>query len=330
MFSRKAAAFPWGERHANAFDETDMQLIRDYFAKTAEKEAPSTTFAPPIDDITWSDLDMDALYKRLNGCYSAAGDNFLYAALRRPLADPEAIRARDAKIRAVSREGVRDALASILLPLGRDYRLHWDFLLGRAQTPSRLRLFAHIGQSLLFAVSALLFAAGLPAGLYCFLLCLSVNAVTAALSQKRMASHVPTILWAMQLVRAARRIDALDKSLLPPGLLAPLKRFKAGKVAYALYNEGILAMCFEFFFLSNLIRYERFLFQLGRLSPALHALMMAVGEVDALRASRPWACAPSWRNPWPPARRAPIARGRTPYSLPCPCGMMCSAAPAIL
>ena len=81
MFSRKAAAFPWGERHANAFDETDMQLIRDYFAKTAEKEAPSTTFAPPIDDITWSDLDMDALYKRLNGCYSAAGDNFLYAAL---------------------------------------------------------------------------------------------------------------------------------------------------------------------------------------------------------------------------------------------------------
>ena len=183
---------------------------------------------------------------------------------------------------------MRDALASILLPLGRDYRLHWDFLLGRAQTPSRLRLFAHIGQSLLFAVSALLFAAGLPAGLYCFLLCLSVNAVTAALSQKRMASHVPTILWAMQLVRAARRIDALDKSLLPPGLLAPLKRFKAGKVAYALYNEGILAMCFEFFFLSNLILYERFLFQLGRLSPALHALMMAVGEVDALRAMGSW------------------------------------------
>ena len=288
MFSRNAAAFPWGERHANAFDETDMQLIRDYFAKTAEKEAPSTTFAPPIDDITWSDLDMDALYKRLNGCFSAAGDNFLYAALRRPLADPEAIRARDAKIRAVSREGVRDALASILLPLGRDYRLHWDFLLGRAQTPSRLRLFAYIGQSLLFAVSALLFAAGLPAGLYCFLLCLSVNAVTTALSQKRMASHVPTILWAMQLVRAARRIDALDKSLLPPGLLGPLKRFKAGKVAYALYNEGILAMCFEFFFLSNLILYERFLFQLGRLSPALHALMMAVGEVDALRAMGSW------------------------------------------
>ena len=81
MFSRKAAAFPWGERHANAFDETDMQLIRDYFAKTVEKEAPSATFAPPIDDITWSDLDMDALYKRLNGSYSAAGDNFLYAAL---------------------------------------------------------------------------------------------------------------------------------------------------------------------------------------------------------------------------------------------------------
>ena len=241
-------------------------------------------------------------------------------------------------------------------------------------------------------MSALLFAAGLPAGLYCFLLCLSVNAVTAALSQKRMASHVPTILWAMQLVRAARRIDALDKSLLPPGLLAPLKRFKAGKVAYALYNEGILAMCFEFFFLSNLILYERFLFQLGRLSPALHALMMAVGEVDALRAMGSWRaemeaegwCAPEFvqadgieiaalRHPLvehcvPNSLRLqkPIlltgsnasgkstflkavglcailaqsvatcpasayrARGRTPYSLPCPCGTTCSAAPAIL
>ncbi len=37
-----------------------------------------------IDDITWNDIDGDRLYKNINHCYSSAGDEYLYYALRTP------------------------------------------------------------------------------------------------------------------------------------------------------------------------------------------------------------------------------------------------------
>ena len=43
--------------------------------------------ADQIDDITWNDLYMDAVYQRMNTCLSAAGDEYLYYRLRTPAAD---------------------------------------------------------------------------------------------------------------------------------------------------------------------------------------------------------------------------------------------------
>lgn len=37
-----------------------------------------------IDDITWNDLNMDSVFKRMNYCYSAAGEEYLYYMLRTP------------------------------------------------------------------------------------------------------------------------------------------------------------------------------------------------------------------------------------------------------
>ncbi len=38
-----------------------------------------------IDDITWNDLNMDDVFKRINYCYSAAGEEYLYYMLRTPM-----------------------------------------------------------------------------------------------------------------------------------------------------------------------------------------------------------------------------------------------------
>lgn len=40
------------------------------------------TFRAPMDDITWNDLDMDAVYVNLDHCQSGVGDLWMYAALR--------------------------------------------------------------------------------------------------------------------------------------------------------------------------------------------------------------------------------------------------------
>ena len=48
-----------------------------------------------IDDITWNDLNMDEVYKKLNYTYSAAGEEYLYYLLRTPVFDNALLKRRE-------------------------------------------------------------------------------------------------------------------------------------------------------------------------------------------------------------------------------------------
>ena len=51
-----------------------------YVSKYFEKHRAETA----IDDITWNDLSMDQVFRRMNYCYSGAGEEYLYYMLRTP------------------------------------------------------------------------------------------------------------------------------------------------------------------------------------------------------------------------------------------------------
>lgn len=48
-----------------------------------------------IDDITWNDLDMDEVFKRINYTFSAAGEEYLYHTLRMPFQNEEELKKRE-------------------------------------------------------------------------------------------------------------------------------------------------------------------------------------------------------------------------------------------
>ncbi len=48
-----------------------------------------------IDDITWNDLNMDEVFKKLNYTYSAAGEEYLYYTLRTPVFNKETLQRRE-------------------------------------------------------------------------------------------------------------------------------------------------------------------------------------------------------------------------------------------
>ena len=58
-----------------------MNWIRTAYDDRREEE-PERFF---VDDTTWNDLNMDAVYKRMNACCSTAGEQHLYYMLRRPM-----------------------------------------------------------------------------------------------------------------------------------------------------------------------------------------------------------------------------------------------------
>ena len=66
----------FGQLPDRAYDRDRSLHIPKYF----EKHRPAVC----IDDITWHDLDMDAVFRRVNYCRSAAGEEVLYHVLRTP------------------------------------------------------------------------------------------------------------------------------------------------------------------------------------------------------------------------------------------------------
>ena len=61
----------------------DMAIIRSYHDYMREREPER--FA--VDDVTWSDLDMDRVFKRINPGTSTPGEHWLYHMLRTPSTD---------------------------------------------------------------------------------------------------------------------------------------------------------------------------------------------------------------------------------------------------
>ncbi|WP_315116069.1 MutS-related protein [uncultured Clostridium sp.] len=74
-----------------------------------------------LDDETWTDMDMDSVYKKLDRTYSTLGESVLYYMLRNPLKDEEKLKDRDKLIELFKSDAnLREKLLCIFFELGND------------------------------------------------------------------------------------------------------------------------------------------------------------------------------------------------------------------
>ena len=71
----------WGKVPVEKYRNEDMQAISGYYYNYSEKYDEKLL----IDDITWNDLDMDNIFKRINNTGSTIGEEYLYKLLREPV-----------------------------------------------------------------------------------------------------------------------------------------------------------------------------------------------------------------------------------------------------
>jgi hypothetical protein len=109
----------WGKKSPVKRLEDDLvEDVAAYWRKRAETVAPGGQ----VDDITWGDLDMNDLFRRLDTCVSAVGSEVLYALLRETGAPPEALGRREDVIRAFrTDEEMRLDVQTALLRVGRSH-----------------------------------------------------------------------------------------------------------------------------------------------------------------------------------------------------------------
>lgn len=73
-----------------------------------------------IDDITWNDLDMDLIYKKINYCHSSAGDEYMYYILHNPKTEDYDWTDFEDKVNGISKdESLRKKLITAFYNMGR-------------------------------------------------------------------------------------------------------------------------------------------------------------------------------------------------------------------
>ena len=118
----------YGAPPKRTYGAEELSHISMYYQKHRKEEQ--------IDDITWNDLSMDAVYQRLNTTLSAAGDEYLYYSLRTPAMDTDELLRLEERVRFfMEHEEERHKLQKICYQLGRtgrhsvyEYLDHLDLL----------------------------------------------------------------------------------------------------------------------------------------------------------------------------------------------------------
>lgn len=241
--------------------------------------------ADQIDDITWNDLHMDAVYQRINTCLSSAGDEYLYYRLRTPAKDMDELLRMEKRVRFfMDQEEKRHRFQQICWRLGRtgrhsiyEYLDHLE-LLGERKS----------GKYFLWDGLVLLSLAGmfvsLPTGLICLMAVLCHNLLGYFKEYRQIEPYITSFSYVRRLLKGTEELGKAESSEIGEELAVireVYRRLKGFlKSSYLITSAGqgtgnpleVVLDYLRMLFYLDLIRFNR----------ALHALRTHMEEVDRL------------------------------------------------
>jgi DNA mismatch repair ATPase MutS len=181
--------------------DLNMNSISSYFRNKKEKSS--------IDDITWSDLSMDDVFKIINNTQSTAGAELLYDILRNPLYEKEKLKKRDNLIEYFRKnDKERKEVQYILGKLGKSNDLYTSNCLFNKLDISKNKLLQYRVLSYIPIVSLILiFLNG-----YFFILLVASIVVNIYISQnnKKYNYNTDGFTYMVSIVNTANKIKALS------------------------------------------------------------------------------------------------------------------------
>lgn len=256
-----------------------------------------------IDDITWNDLNMDDVFKRMNYTWSAAGEEYLYYLLRKPVLAEEELFHREEIIEFFQNNpDERVAVQYIYSRLGRtgkfsiyDYLDYLDDLGERSNFPHYLMIVLLIG------AAASLFV-NLPVGIL-FLACVLIyNNISYFKIKNEIDPYIVSFAYVFRI------LDTVKK-LLPhriPVLEEELSCLKSSSSAMSGFRRGSfllmsggrmsgsgnpLEMLLDFVrmgFHLDLIKFNQMLSEMRRHIREIDGMITVLGKIEAMIAIGAW------------------------------------------
>lgn len=249
--------------------------------------------ADQIDDITWNDLYMDAVYQRVNTCLSAAGDEYLYYRLRTPEMEGGELEKMERRISLFMQQGEeRRRLQRIFLMLGRtgrhsiyEYLDHLD-LLGERKSD---RYF--FWDFLIFlSIGGMFFS--MPVGLVCLFGVLCHNLIDYFREYRQIEPYVTSFSYVRRLLKGGEELGKADVAGIEDELAVVKEACKSlrgfVKSSYLVSGAGqgsgnpleILFDYLRMLFYMDLIRFNKALHNLQKHMEEVDRLITVMGELE--------------------------------------------------
>lgn len=260
-----------------------MNNIATYFKNKDQKKG--------IDDITWSDLSMDDIYKKINNTQSSAGREVLYDILRNPLCSLKELKKRDSIIEYfMNNFEERLKLQLILSNLGNNYDANTTLCLFLDEDNSKNRLkFYRVLRAIPF-ISLLLIVIN-KSFLFITMLSVALN-IFISFNNKNRKIDVSGFTYIIKTINVAfkikdMKINVLDNNL--ENIAEDLEKVKKIKKKSISKNPNSVLSDLNFFSeyanmitLSELITYEKVKETIIKNKEYLKSIYEYVGGVDAL------------------------------------------------
>lgn len=260
-----------------------MKNVSSYFRNKNEKNI--------IDDITWNDLNMDDVFKKINNTQSTAGQEVLYDMLRTPVYSQAVLTKRDKVIEFFKKnEKERYDIQFILGKLGKSNELYITNCLFNKEDNSRSNLLKFRLLAWIPTISLLLLL------IHPMFLILTVGCVVlnVFISQRNKVENYDAngFSYMISLINAANKIkeksifeideniDSIDESLKK---LKNIKRKSVGIQEKSIMSDmDVFAEYANLIFLRELITYEKVKSTIIKNKKELKNVYEYVGTIDAL------------------------------------------------
>ncbi len=276
----------------------DMESIRAY-AKYYEKNVHSGV---RVDEITWSDLEMDRVFERVNACQSSVGEEYLYNALHEI--------EQNEKLEEIMqwmeqdperRRGVQRILRSV--GKRRDNGLaHFLFHAEQSKT-AHPALFIILAIIPILAIISIFFVGW--AGLAATVIAFGVNGFVYYFNRQLLEHKLEAIRYFSALLYGAKKLSKMDYDFELAEPLKPFLRiggFISGGASQGVSELEVFTMFFKMVFHVDLIKYNFVVNVMVKHREALNRIFCIVGNTDAacsvlsFRKSLPQYCLPEFEE----------------------------------
>ncbi len=266
-----------------------LEIISHYFEKHKDGFF--------IDDITWNDLDMDEVFKRMNYTYSAAGEEYLYYVLRKPCMEESELLKREKIIDFISSHpDERVAFQLIYSKLGKTGKYsiydYLDYLDGLGNRSNLQHYFA----LLLLLISIGVMFVNIPFGLVAFGIIMVYNNMSYFKVKNEIDPYITSFAYIFRLLEAVKKLQEHKSEVLSEEFKllkkcsSSMNGFKTG--SFLLMSTGrmsgsgnpidILLDFIRMGFHLDLIKFNQMLSEVRKHISDIDLMITTVGKIEAM------------------------------------------------